>query len=47
MVAQAAHDPDRVFTTLAPLIDEDLLREAYRQTSQASAAGIDGVTAQA
>ncbi len=47
IAAQAAHDPDRVFTTLAHLIDEDFLREAYRQTSKASAAGIDGVTAQA
>jgi RNA-directed DNA polymerase len=46
IAAQAAHDPDRVFTTLAHLIDEDFLREAYRQTSKASAAGIDGVTAQ-
>ena len=43
---QAARDPDRVFWTLAPLIDEDFLREAYRHTSKSSAAGIDGVTAQ-
>jgi RNA-directed DNA polymerase len=35
-----------VFTTLAHLIDADFLREAYRQTSKSSAAGIDGVTAQ-
>jgi RNA-directed DNA polymerase len=35
-----------VFTTLAHLIDEDFLREAYRHTSKSSAAGIDGVTAQ-
>jgi group II intron reverse transcriptase/maturase len=46
LAAQAAHDPDRVFTTLAYLIDIDFLREAYRQTSKSSAAGIDGVTAQ-
>ena len=45
LAAQAAHDPDRVFTTLAHLIDTDFLREAYRQTSTSSAAGIDGVTA--
>lgn len=45
LAAQAARDPERVFTTLAHLIDEDLLREAYRQTSQSSAPGIDGVTA--
>ena len=31
--------------TLAHLIDEDFLREAYRHTSKSSAAGIDGVTA--
>ena len=35
-----------MFTTLAHLIDEDLLREAYRHTRKASAPGIDGVTAQ-
>jgi RNA-directed DNA polymerase len=46
LAEQAAHDPQRVFTTLAHLIDEDFLREAYRQTSKSSAAGIDGVTAQ-
>ena len=46
LAAQAAHDPDRVFTTLAHLIDADFLREAYRHTSKSSAAGIDGVTAQ-
>ncbi len=46
IAAQAARDPDRVFTTLAHLIDEDFLREAYRHTSKSSAAGIDGVTAQ-
>jgi RNA-directed DNA polymerase len=46
IAAQAARDPDRVFTTLAPLIDEDFLREAYRHTSKSSAPGIDGVTAQ-
>ena len=46
IAAQAARDPDRVFTTLAHLIDVDFLREAYRHTSKASAPGIDGVTAQ-
>jgi RNA-directed DNA polymerase len=45
LAAQAARDPARVFTTLAHLIDEDFLREAYRHTSKSSAAGIDGVTA--
>ena len=47
IAAQAARDPHRVFTTLAHRIDEDLLREAYRQTRKARAAGSDGVTAQA
>jgi RNA-directed DNA polymerase len=47
IAAQAAHDPNRVFTPLAYLIDVDFLREADRQTSKASAPGIDGVTAQA
>ena len=46
LAAQAAHDPDRVCTTLAYLIATDVLREAYRHTSKSSAAGIDGVTAQ-
>ena len=46
IAAQAARDPDRVCTTLASLLDADLLREAYRRPSQASAAGLDGVTAQ-
>jgi ketosteroid isomerase-like protein len=43
---QAAHDPERVFWTLAHLSEEDFLREAYRHTSQSSAAGVDGGTAQ-
>ncbi|HEY5870422.1 MAG TPA: reverse transcriptase domain-containing protein [Candidatus Tectomicrobia bacterium] len=46
IAAQAARDPQRVLTTLAPLIDEDFLREAYRHTRKARAPGIDGVTAQ-
>jgi len=46
IAAQAARDPDWVFTTLAHLIDEDFLREAYRHTSKSSAPGTDGVTAQ-
>jgi RNA-directed DNA polymerase len=45
IAAQAARDPDRVCTTLASLLDEDFLREAYRRTRQSSAAGMDGVTA--
>ena len=47
IAAQAARDPARVFTTLAHLIDEDVLREAYRHTRKSSASGIDGVTAEA
>ena len=46
IAAQAARDSDRVLTTLAHRIDVDVLREAYRHTSKASAPGIDGVTAQ-
>ena len=46
IAAQAARDPNCVFTTLAHLIDGDFLREAYRHTSKSSAPGIDGVTAQ-
>jgi retron-type reverse transcriptase len=45
MAAQAARDPERVFTTLAHLIEVDFLREADRHTSKASAPGSDGVTA--
>jgi group II intron reverse transcriptase/maturase len=46
IAAQAARDPDGVFTTLAHLMDEDFWREAYRPTKKSSAPGIDGVTAQ-
>jgi RNA-directed DNA polymerase len=46
LAAQAASAPKRVFTTLAHLIDEAFLHEAYRRTSKSSAPGIDGVTAQ-
>ena len=45
MAAQAARDPDRVCTTLAHLSAVDVLREASRPTSTASAPGIAGVTA--
>src|SRR5262249_20996853 len=44
--APAAHAPDRGGPTLAYLLATDLLREASRQTSTASAAGLAGVTAQ-
>jgi hypothetical protein len=46
LAEQAKHNPGRVFTNLAHLIDVDFLHEAYRRTSKSSAAGIDGVTAQ-
>ena len=46
IAAQAARDPNWVFTTLAHLMDEDFLREAYRHTRKSGAPGIDGVTAQ-
>jgi RNA-directed DNA polymerase len=46
LAAPAARDPERVFTTLAHLLDEDWLHEAYRHPSQSSAAGIDGGRAQ-
>ena len=42
---QAAHYPGRVFTSLAHLIDSELLREAYRLTRKDGASGVDGVTA--
>jgi len=45
LAAQAAHDPARGGTPLAPRIDADLLREASRCTRKASATGLDGVTA--
>jgi retron-type reverse transcriptase len=47
IAAQAARDAARVCTTLAHLIEEDLLREASRRTRKASAPGSDGVTAEA
>jgi RNA-directed DNA polymerase len=45
MAEQAKQYPAMVFTTLAHLMDEDFLREAYRRTRKDSAPGIDGVTA--
>jgi RNA-directed DNA polymerase len=42
---QAVRYPDMVFTTLAHLIDVDLLREAYRLTRKDAAPGVDGVRA--
>jgi group II intron reverse transcriptase/maturase len=45
LAEQAKHNPERVFTNLAHLIDVEFLREAYRRTRKSSAAGLDGVTA--
>jgi hypothetical protein len=44
---QAIQYPALVFTTLAHLIDVELLREAYHRTRKDAAPGIDGVTAAA
>ena len=43
---QAARYPERVFTSLAHLIDVDMLREAFCRTRKDAATGVDGVTAQ-
>jgi RNA-directed DNA polymerase len=43
---QAKEHPDRVFTSLAHLMDVDFLREAYRLTRKDAASGVDGVTAE-
>lgn len=42
---QAIENPERVFTTLAHLIDVEFLEEAYRRTRKSGAPGCDGVTA--
>jgi RNA-directed DNA polymerase len=41
---QARENPERIFTSLAHLIDVDLLKEAYSKTRKEAAPGIDGVT---
>jgi RNA-directed DNA polymerase len=43
---QAQTRAEMVFTTLAHLIDVELLREAYHRTRKDSSPGVDGVTAQ-
>jgi len=43
-IAAQAADKTRVFTTLAHLIDEELLLQAYRLTRKDGAPGIDGQT---
>ena len=42
---QSEQNPARVFTTLAHLMDEDFLAEAFHQLRKDAAAGIDEVTA--
>ena len=42
---QAERYPDKVFTSLAHLMDVDFLTEAYRRTRKSGAPGVDGVTA--
>jgi retron-type reverse transcriptase len=42
---QARSYPEMVFTTLAHLIDEDLLYEAFRRTRKSASSGVDGVSA--
>ncbi len=42
---QAGRYPEMVFTTLAHKMDEEFLREAYRQIRKSGAAGVDGVRA--
>jgi RNA-directed DNA polymerase len=42
---QARRHPTYTFTTLAHLMDMDLLREAYRRTRKDGAPGVDAVTA--
>jgi len=42
---QARQDPERVFTTLAHLMDVDFLREAYRRLNKKGAPGLNKITA--
>jgi predicted Zn-dependent protease len=42
---QAIQHPEMQFTTLAHLLDQELLREAYRRTNKKGSPGCDGVTA--
>jgi retron-type reverse transcriptase len=45
IASQAADYPQRVFTTLAHLIDVEFLREAFRRIRKKSSPGLDKVTA--
>jgi len=42
---QARENPERVFISLAHLMDVDFLREAYRKTRKDGAPGVDGIRA--
>jgi retron-type reverse transcriptase len=42
---QAREYPERVFTSLAHLMDVDFLGETYRKTRKGSSPGVDGTTA--
>lgn len=42
---QAKQYPDRIFSSLAHLINVDLLKAAYEKTRKDSAPGVDGITA--
>jgi len=42
---QARQHPDRIFTTLADLMDVDFLREAHRRINKKGAPGLNKVTA--
>jgi RNA-directed DNA polymerase len=43
---QAVNEPNKVFTSLMYLVDEDFLKEAYQHVRKDAAPGLDGVTAQ-
>jgi len=43
---QAKRDPERVFTSLMYLVDEEFLKAAYMEMRKDAAPGLDGVTAQ-
>lgn len=45
MAQLAVHYPERIFTSIAHLIDVDFLREAYQFTRKDGAPGLDGITA--
>ena len=43
---QAKEHPDRIFISLAHLMDVDFLREGFRRTRKDGASGVDGITAE-